>query len=89
MMAHRAEPVCHVQELGCYLQGHGHNKGLYNHNMTVSTISMLRYFLNFLKNIFYFFIFITELILLVDDHKPEQTLKICFCCLKGQGHSNG
>ena len=32
---------CHAQELGCYLQGQGHNKDLYNYNMTVSTISVL------------------------------------------------
>ena len=83
MVVHRPEPVCHAQELGCYFQGQGHNKGLYNHNMTVSTISML-YFLNFLVVVFSS----TELRLLVDHHKPKQTLKMCFCCVKGQGHSN-
>ena len=45
MVVHRPETVRHAQELGCYLQDQGHYKGLYNHNMTVSTISML-YLLN-------------------------------------------
>ena len=31
----RSEPVCHAQELRCYRQGQGHNKCLYNHNITV------------------------------------------------------
>ena len=31
----------------------------------------------------------TELRLLVDHHNPKQTLKMCFCCVKDQGHSNG
>ena len=39
MVVHHPEPVCHAKELGCYLQGQGYNKGLYNHNMTVLTIS--------------------------------------------------
>ena len=47
---------CHAQESGCYLQGQGHNKGFYNHNMTVSTISMLWYLLN------WFFFFLPNLV---------------------------
>ena len=39
MEVYRPEPVCHAKELGCYLQGQGHNKGLCNLNMTVLTIS--------------------------------------------------
>ena len=81
MVVHRSEPVCHAQELGCYLQGQCHNKGLYNHNMPVSTIySELMGALLF---------FATELSLLVDHHKPKPTLKMCYYCVKGQGHSNG
>ena len=30
---------CHMKEMGCYRQGQGHSEGLYNQNMTVSTIS--------------------------------------------------
>ena len=48
----KPEMVCHAQESGCYLQGQGHNKGFYNHNMTVSTISMLRYLLNWFVFVF-------------------------------------
>ena len=33
--------------------------------------------------------FFAELSLLVDHHKPKHTLKMCYCCVKGQGHSNG
>ena len=50
---------CHAQELGCYLRGQGHNKGLYNHNMPVSTIS------SELKGVLLFFA--TELSLLVEN----------------------
>ena len=72
---------CHAQELGCYLQGQGHNKGLYNHNMPVSTIS------SELMGVLLFFA--TELSLLVDHYKPKAALKMCYCCVTGQGHSKG
>ena len=36
MVVHRPESVCPAQELGCYLQGQGHNKGLYDHNNTTN-----------------------------------------------------
>ena len=78
IVVHLPETVCHAQESGCYLQGQGHNKGLYNHNMTVSTISSELTIS-----------FATELSLLVDHHKPEHTLKICYCCVRSQSHSNG
>ena len=29
---------CHVKTLGCCLEGQGHSEGLYNQNMTVSTV---------------------------------------------------
>ena len=48
MVVHRPETVCHAQELGCYLQVQGHYKGLYNHNMIVSTIWMLYFLMVFL-----------------------------------------
>ena len=86
MVVQRPEPVCRAQELGCYLQGQGHNKGLYNYNMTVSN------YINAMISsglIFFFFFFFLELSLLVDNHKPKYTLKMCYCCVKGQGHSNG
>ena len=70
---------CHAQELGCYLQSH--NKDLYNYNMIVSTISV--------QCCCFLLLFFTELSLLVDHHKPKHTLKMCYCCVKGQGHSNG
>ena len=35
------------------------------------------------------FVLATELSLLVDHHKPKYTLKMCYCCVKGHGHSNG
>ena len=37
----------------------------------------------------FFIVFFTEFSLLVDHHKPKHTLKMCYCCVKGQGHSNG
>ena len=66
------------------------NWGLYNHSMTVSTISMLStqtsseltVVVVFLCVwVFLFFVF-TELSLLVDHHKPKHTLKMCYCCVK-------
>ena len=53
-----------------------------------NTISLLK---SFFVCFFFFviFFFVTELSLLVDHHKPKHTLKICYCCVKGQGHSNG
>ena len=35
------EPECHVKKIGFYLQRRGHSVGLYNQNMTVSTISFI------------------------------------------------
>ena len=37
MRHHKAE--CQAKRLVCCLQGQGHSKGLYDQNMTVSTIS--------------------------------------------------
>ena len=48
MVVHCPEPVCRAQELGCYLQGQGH-KGLYNHNVTVSTTSIDAIFSELIK----------------------------------------
>ena len=88
MEVYRPEPVCHAKELGCYLQGQGHNKGLYNHNMTVLTISSeLMGVLS--VRVFGWFVFATELSLLGDHHKSKHTLKMCYCFVKGQGNSNG
>ena len=33
------ELVCRVNNFVCYLQGQGHSEGLYDQNMTLSTIS--------------------------------------------------
>ena len=66
MVVHRPEPVCHALELGWYLQGQGQNKDLYNHNMTVSTISFEQIFL-----------FATKLSLLVDKAYSENVLVLC------------
>ena len=83
MVVHRPETVCHAQELGCYLQGQGHYTGLYNHSMTFNYISAIS------SELIFFFFFLAKLSLLVDHHKPKHTLKMCYCCVKGQGHSNG
>ena len=90
MVVHRPETVCHAQELGCYLQGQGHYKGLYNHNVTVSTLSMLYFPMVFLVVFCFVFSFLVFLnhTLLVDHHKPKRTLRMCYYCVKGQGHSN-
>ena len=40
-MVHHYAPECHAQKTGFYLQGQGHSVGLYNQNMTVSTISFI------------------------------------------------
>ena len=36
-----------------------------------------------------FVLYFTELNLLVDQQKLKHTLKMYYCCVKGQGHSNG
>ena len=41
IVVHHDEPECHVKKLGFYLQGQGHSVGLYNQNMTVSTMSFI------------------------------------------------
>ena len=41
IVVHHHEPECHVKKMGFYLQGQGHSVGLYNQNMTVSTISFI------------------------------------------------
>ena len=38
---HHHEPECHAKKMGFYLQGQGHSVGLYNQNMTVSTVSFI------------------------------------------------
>ena len=38
VVVHHYEPECHLDFLKLYLQGQGHSVGLYNQNMTVSTI---------------------------------------------------
>ena len=39
IVVHHHEPECHAKKMGFYLQGQG--VGLYNQNMTVSTISFI------------------------------------------------
>ena len=78
---HRPELVCPAQELGSYLQGQGHNKGLYDHNVTVSTISVLLYFLPptpffSLFFLFLFFFSFCKRTLLVD----QQSLNVLSKC---------
>ena len=41
IVVHHHEPECHAKKMGFYLQGQGHSVGLYNQNMTVSTISFI------------------------------------------------
>ena len=41
IVVHHHEPKCHAKKMGFYLQGQGHSVGLYNQNMTVSTISFI------------------------------------------------
>ena len=41
IVVHQHEPECHAKKMGFYLQGQGHSVGLYNQNMTVSTISFI------------------------------------------------
>ena len=41
IVVHHHELECHVKKLGFYLQGQGDNMGLYNQNMTVSTVSFI------------------------------------------------
>ena len=41
IVVHHHEPECHAKTIGFYLQGQGHCVGLYNQNMTVSTISFI------------------------------------------------
>ena len=42
IVVHHHEPECHAKKsVGFYLQGQGHSVGLYNQNMTVSTISFI------------------------------------------------
>ena len=38
MVVYYYEAICHAEKLVSYLQCEGHSKGLYNQNMTVSTI---------------------------------------------------
>ena len=79
MVLIRPEPVCRAKELRCYLQGQGHSEGLYNHDITVSSISSELMIL-----------FATEPSLSVDHHKKVYfENKVFCCCVKVQGHSNG
>ena len=39
IVLHHHEPECHTQRLVCQLKDQGHSEGLYNQNMTVSTLS--------------------------------------------------
>ena len=41
MVRHHYKPERHMLKMGFYLQGQGHSVGLYNQNMTVSTISFI------------------------------------------------
>ena len=41
IVVHHHELECHVKKLGFYLQGQGDSMGLYNQNMTVSTVSFI------------------------------------------------
>ena len=43
ILVHHHEPECHAKKMGFYLQGQGqgHSAGLYNQNMTVSTVSFI------------------------------------------------
>ena len=41
IMVHHHEPECHAKKMGFYLQGQGHSVGLYNQNVTVSSISFI------------------------------------------------
>ena len=38
IVVHHYEPECHAKKIEFSLQGQGHSVGLYNQNMTVSTI---------------------------------------------------
>ena len=39
VVVHHHESESHAKRLVCYLQGHGHSKGSYDRNMTVSNVS--------------------------------------------------
>ena len=41
IVVHHHEAECHAKKMGIYLQGQGHIVGLYNQNMTVSTIPFI------------------------------------------------
>ena len=43
IMVHHHELECHAEKKGILFQGQGHSVGLYNQNMTVSTISFISF----------------------------------------------
>ena len=43
IVVHHHEPECHAKKFEFYFQGQGHRVGLYNQNITVSTIPFISY----------------------------------------------
>ena len=79
MAVHSPELVCHAKELG----------PIFKVKVTVRAyIITVWLFKLYLLN-WWFLFFAAKLSLLVDHHKPKHTLKMCCCCVKGQGYSNG
>ena len=72
----RHKPECHAEKVVHCVQRQGHSEGLYNQNMTISTVSFE--LLNFL---------LPKLGLIVHYRKSECFMEKFDCCVQGQGHS--
>ena len=88
MVIHHYKPECHVQKMGCYLQGQGHRNWVWVH--TMKSWLFLLYVLNYWfkknkKNLL--FSFGDQLSLTVHVHKLKCLVKRLLCCIEGQSHS--
>ena len=80
MVLHHYKPECHVRKMGCYLQSQGHSNSVWVH--TMKSWLFLSYVLNCWS-------FGDQLSLTAHVHKLECLVKRLFCCIQGQGHSEG
>ena len=77
MMKYYLEVICPTEKLVHYLQCQDYREGLYNPNMTISTISSK------------LVSFATSHRLVVLHHKSECPVEKLDYCIQGQGHSEG
>ena len=77
MVVYYHELVCHAEKFAHRLQCQGHSEGLYNQNMTISTV------FNTAGP------FAVKLGLRVQQHKQECSVLKVGHCIHGQGHRKG